>query len=205
MCEGYDDGEAEFSGLEDEFLCEYVDGTMDPVVREVFEEYLRMNPELNRHVECLRNTRLLLCRYGCHCHAPRDLNDRLRRQLTCEMMNAQVPFHLVLSDRLRSFATVTSAVALVFMVGMLAGVPVLEPSPGTVPAITLSEIQGARASMHALRDRSPAFSNHKPYYPSLSAFAPLSTVRSVFSPDWQAGWQHTDTSLALLHGTRSAP
>ncbi len=205
MCEGYNDGDADFSGLEDEFLCEYVDGTMDPVVREVFEEYLRMNPELNRHVECLRNTRLLLCRYGCRCHAPRDLNDRLRRQITCEMMNAQVPFHVVLSDRLRSFATATSAVALVFMVGMLAGVSVGEPNPDAVPAITLLEIRDAQKSAQHFRDRSAAYSHHQPYYPSLSSFVPLSTVRSTITSDSHPGWEYTDINIATLYGTRSAP
>lgn len=205
MCEGYNDGEADFSGLEDEFLCEYVDGTMDPVVREVFEEYLRMNPDLHRHVECLRNTRLLLCRYGCRCHAPRDLNDRLRRQITCEMMNAQVPFQLVLSDRLRSFATVTSAVALVFMVGMLAGVSVLESDSGDVPAITLLEMRSSQKAMQRFGDRPAVSLQHEPFYPSLSTFVPLSSVRSIISSDSHSGSEHTDTSIAMLGGTRSAP
>lgn len=206
MCEGYNAGDGDFSGLEDEFLCEYVDGTMDPVVREVFEEYLRLNPELRRHVECLQNTRLLLCRYGCGCHAPRDLHDRLRRQISCEMMRAQVPFHLVLSDRLRSFATVTSAVALLMFAGMLAGVDITDPDRGGLPAaVVQSGTEMTQHSGRAFGDRLPLISSHKPYYPSLSAFAPLSTVRSAISSDSHADWQQIDTTIAALRGTRSEP
>ena len=205
MWERYNDGDADSSGLEDEFLCEYVDGTMDPVVQEVFEEYLRMNPELKRHVECLRNTRLILCRYGCRCHAPRDLHDRLRHRIACELMNGQVPFQLVLSDRLRSFATMTSAMALVFMVGMLAGVPVLEVESGAVPAITLAEVKGSQRALWAGDRVATPLSNHESYLPRMSAFAPLSSVRSLISHNTRPAWHASDSAVAALAGTQSAP
>ncbi|MEX1055638.1 MAG: hypothetical protein WED81_06380, partial [Rhodothermales bacterium] len=83
MCERYNaTGHDDRPSLEDEFLCEYVDGTMDPVVKQVFEEYLHSNPDLQAHVECLRNTRMILCSYACGRHAPNDLHDRLRRQIS---------------------------------------------------------------------------------------------------------------------------
>ena len=79
MPNGYSDSKQyDAPNLEDEFLCEYVDGTMDPLVRNAFEEYVRVNPGMEEHIECLRRTRRLLCRYACRCRAPSDLHDRLR-------------------------------------------------------------------------------------------------------------------------------
>ncbi|WP_243664019.1 anti-sigma factor family protein [Rhodothermus marinus] len=66
-----------FSDL-DELLCEYVDGTMDPAVRQVFEEYLRTNPTLAHHVECLCRTRQLLCQ-----HAPAGCGHRMAFRHGC--------------------------------------------------------------------------------------------------------------------------
>jgi len=56
------DGEASGDGAPsyewlDEWLCEYVDGTMDPSVEAVFEQYVEANPELQAHIERLRQTR----------------------------------------------------------------------------------------------------------------------------------------------------
>lgn len=71
----------------DEFLVEYVDGTMDPVVREAFEEFLRVYPEVHAEVERLMSVRTELCRLGdaCRCKAPPGFQDRLKRQLACEL------------------------------------------------------------------------------------------------------------------------
>jgi len=44
----------------DEWLCEHVDGTMDPSLEPVFEKYVEANPELKAHVERLRKTREVL-------------------------------------------------------------------------------------------------------------------------------------------------
>ncbi len=74
----------------DEFLVEYVDGTMDPVVRGAFEDFLRVYPEVRAHVDCLSSIRTELCRLGddCRCQAPPGFQDRLKRQLACEMSGA---------------------------------------------------------------------------------------------------------------------
>ena len=71
----------------DEFLVEYVDGTMDPVVRGAFEEFMRVYPEVRAHVDCLSSVRSELCKLGddCRCNAPPGFQDRLKRQLACEM------------------------------------------------------------------------------------------------------------------------
>ena len=161
MCDGYNAaGEDDHPGLEDEFLCEYVDGTMDPVVREVFEEYVRANPALEDHIECLRNTRLLLCRYGCRCHAPRDLHDRLRREITCDLVNGRLPFHILVADRLKGVATSSSAVALLLVVGILGGLTAVElgdaaPSMASAAVITAHDLRAADARAVSVRDPEP--------------------------------------------------
>lgn len=78
-----------------EWLCEYVDGTMDPSMQAVFEEYMEANPELAEHVERLCRTRTLL--NGCECdqQQPSDRRkERLRRakeRLQQEIAEGHVP------------------------------------------------------------------------------------------------------------------
>ncbi len=129
MSEGYnpDEEDAAFSGL-DEYLCEYVDGTMDPAVRRAFEEYLRANPDLLAHVACLCRTRQLLCRYGCR-HAPSGFQARLRRRLACEMMQTQLPTLPALVTRLGAFATWTSVMIVMLIMGIMAGATLQTEAP----------------------------------------------------------------------------
>lgn len=144
MCNGYHVGDEDVHpDLEDEFLCEYVDGTMDPVVKEVFEEYIRANPDLRDHIECLRHTRLLLCRYGCRCHAPNDLQDQLRRKITCDLLSDGVPFHIPAADRLKAVGTVSCALAVLLMLGLVVGVSVVDVQSG-YPQIVSAAVVGAQ-------------------------------------------------------------
>ena len=53
----------EFQDL-DEFLVEYVDGTIDPVVSKALEEYMAANPRLVSHVENLKYTRDILKKFS---------------------------------------------------------------------------------------------------------------------------------------------
>lgn len=105
----------------DELLCEYVDGTMDPSVRVVFEEYLAANPDIAAKAGCLKQTRSLLCQYGCHVEAPKGMHMRLRSRLACEMMRTQpMPLMAKTAEKVAPFVTVTSAVVVMVFVGMLA-------------------------------------------------------------------------------------
>ena len=93
MAESYDcigDGDCSYSWL-DELLCEYVDGTMDPTVRQAFEECLCCDPMLAQQVERLRCTRTLLCRHGCQLRMPQGLQARVRRRLACRTAGSIVP------------------------------------------------------------------------------------------------------------------
>jgi ferric-dicitrate binding protein FerR (iron transport regulator) len=70
------DGSYEWIG---EWLCEYVDGTMDPSMQAVFEEYIEANPELAAHIERLCRTRSLLGSCECRDEASERVKERLRR------------------------------------------------------------------------------------------------------------------------------
>lgn len=116
MADGYiHDGEHEFSEL-DEWLCEYVDGTIDPVVREALEEYMQVNPALACHVERLLETRHLLCRYGCRHQAPEGLQPRLRQRVTSEYVQSTQPLFSSLNMPLVTIATLCSVVAVMLVV-----------------------------------------------------------------------------------------
>lgn len=111
----------------DELLCEYVDGTMDPTVQAVFEEYLETNPDLAAHVRCLCDTRNMLCRFGaCRC-ASVSLQAQLRIKLANELTRKSRTSAAAWT-RLGNAALLTSTVGLVLIVGMLAGISVLQPT-----------------------------------------------------------------------------
>ncbi len=117
MADGYKHpGENDFTDL-DEWLCEYVDGTIDPVVCEALEEYMQHNEALASHVERLREARHLLCQYGCSYQAPSGLQPRLRRRLATEIVHESQPFKGISSTHLMTLATITSVVAIILIFG----------------------------------------------------------------------------------------
>ncbi len=115
MADGYKKaGDYDFADL-DEWLCEYVDGTIDPVVCKALEEYMQQNPELASHVERLQEARLLLCQYGCSYQAPHGLQPRLRRRLATEIIEESQPVLGGSGIHLISLATITSVVAIILI------------------------------------------------------------------------------------------
>lgn len=120
MCEGYDDapepGQSGRTKL-DEFLAEYVDGSMDPTVRAVFEELMRVNPEVAERVCYLKHVRSELCQLNCQCSAPAGFEHRLRRQLAYEMMREQPPVAPDVTEPLSLAAVLASLVLLLTLAG----------------------------------------------------------------------------------------
>jgi len=166
MAEGYDctrDGDCSCLWL-DELLCEYVDGTMDAVVREAFEEYLTMNPPLAKQVEHLRRTRTLLTRHGCRLQTPQGLRARIRRRLAWELMPFHTPRLPETASRLGIFVAVSSVMAAVVMVSMLVGVALLEEesvdvadrAAGGSEAVRQEARGASSAAMTPLSGRRPA-------------------------------------------------
>ena len=123
------DGPPSYKWL-DEWLCEYVDGTMDPSVEAVFKQYVEANPELKAHVERLRQTRELLC--GCEetelsstttaVGEAWDVDEDLLRR------SAPHLFPEPGADRSVVALGLASSIAVALVVGFLAGSMLVEPS-----------------------------------------------------------------------------
>ncbi|MBO6574127.1 MAG: hypothetical protein JJ896_01825 [Rhodothermales bacterium] len=132
MAEGYD-GEQSApldEGL-DEFLCEYVDGAMDPVVLKAFEEYLRANPQVAAHAQCLCQAKRLLSQSVACPHGTSELQFRLKEAIAREQLGSPAPF-----GSLGSAAWLTSAVGLMLIMGMLFGTAVVQyNTPASGPEI----------------------------------------------------------------------
>lgn len=87
MINGYNPDLGEFDCTQiDVLLAEYVDGSMDPVVRSAFEEWMRSDPAVADRVMSLQGVRRELCRLGCRCAAPAGFEERLRSRLALEEM-----------------------------------------------------------------------------------------------------------------------
>lgn len=135
----------------DELLCEYVDGTMDPTVQTVFEEYLEANPDLAAHVRCLCDTRKMLCRVGaCHC-ASVSLQAQLRIKLANELVRKSRTSAAVWS-RLGNAALLTSTVGLFLIVGMMAGISTLQHTVVVGSQESTTRIERPSTGMEILSD-----------------------------------------------------
>lgn len=201
MSEGYrpDEEDAAFSGL-DEYLCEYVDGTMDPAVRSAFEEYLRANPDLLAHVACLCRTRQLLCRYGCM-HAPSGFQRRLRRRLAGEMLQSQFPALPALTARLGTFATWTSFLIVMMMVGMGAGVVMQAEAPYAArPAVATQAVLPHPATPYAIT--STGYAVPSGYTVTSAGYAVGPPEAAVLMP---ATFLRPDTVAGPLQRLRATP
>ena len=122
MCDGYDTDKSDADQPDplrlDIFLAEYVDGTMDPLVREVFEELMRRDPEVAERAICLQGVRSELCQLNCHCSAPEGFEARLRQQIAREMLQENIPETLAdFTTHLRVIATLASVVVLLVVAG----------------------------------------------------------------------------------------
>ncbi len=162
MDERHDDrmgGDCPYEWLS-EWLCEYVDGTMDPSVRAVFDEYLRANPELAEHVERLCEMRLLLCQ--CQ-EAPEpseqmhrradEIRRRLCRQLEEEMMQTRSP----LPEGVGTVAAVASGMTAMLVVGMIVGASLFgAPAASRTPVAASTPERTEVRHPSARADRPPA-------------------------------------------------
>jgi anti-sigma factor RsiW len=160
----------------DEYLCEYVDGTMDRCVRAAFEEYLAANPGARAHVEALKRTRMLLGACPCTARAPENLRARLHGCLAPEITcGATKRAHQVRA--FAGFALAASAVA-VFAVGL---------------SVLASPVEGAADTPEVAR--APAATYHVP----LRAEAPVYHI--VHHAEAAAPPAYMDFAAARSHAT----
>lgn len=149
MTDGYQEPEDEdFSDL-DEWLCEYVDGTIDPAARDALEECMRLNPALGDHVQRLLEARNLLCRYGCRHHAPQGLQPRLLERLSREPVSIRWPSGASWPARLAALATITSLAALVLLLVSLDRPPEPQGTSRQIATVAPSPVRPLRAHLRA--------------------------------------------------------
>lgn len=122
-----------------EWLCEYVDGTMDPSLRRVFEKYVQANPELKAHVERLRHTRELLCRCSraSRQEAPDVVRARVQEKVECDMLRTPGTLHEAVREHPMTAFASTLVVALV--VGVFAGATLFAPEPVSTRSLRAAE------------------------------------------------------------------
>jgi len=168
------DGAPSYEWL-DEWLCEYVDGTMDPSMEAVFEQYVEANPELKAHVERLQKTREILC----GCDAPESDPSDLEPEGNAEWDDASLQAPPVLAgpsgEHSGDRRGIAASIVVALIVGFLAGSMLVDPS--TLSPAPTAEAVGANGSVQeAVRDPAP---------PRSSRSAPVvqSQVSSVSGDD----------------------
>jgi hypothetical protein len=151
-------GEPEYEWI-DEWLCEYVDGTMDPALETVFEEYVEANPDLKAHVENLRETRELLCQCSELKKASKKAQKRVCSQVECEMLRSQASLRETFSDRTTAVLGVASSIVVALVVGFFAGAVLFSPD-GTTVSLTPPTID--RSEAPASVDRPAVYRTSRP-------------------------------------------
>jgi len=155
----------------DEWLCEYVDGTMDPSLETVFEQYVEANPELKAHIERLQQTRDLLCQCSRSADvSPDEHSDGIPPADPPPPPPSSSPD--AAGTRPTVVVGMVSSIAVALVVGFLVGATMVSPSafslsspsaepttaePGPVPAWQGAQIP-ARAE-RPLPDRAAPFSS----------------------------------------------
>ncbi len=127
------DGDRPYEWL-DEWLCEYVDGTMDPSLKAVFEQYVEANPELKAHVERLQETRNLLCECGLPEEPSSDLESKICTEVEWDMLRSSTPVSDALWRRPMAAFGVASSVVVALVIGFLMGATVVDPPSSTFTA-----------------------------------------------------------------------
>lgn len=170
-----DDGDASYEWL-DEWLCEYVDGTMDPSLEVVFEEYVEANPELKAHVQRLRQTRELLGGCDFSDEPPASTQANVCTEVEEDLLHDSSSLPHVVSEHLLATLSIASSVAVALVVGFLAGSMVGEPGT-VVPTSAASAADNDRSTTEQIAPRPDGS------VPTLQSGAPLfSTEDTVFPP-----------------------
>jgi hypothetical protein len=170
----------------DEWLCEYVDGTMDPALETVFEEYMHANPDLEAHVARLKETRDLLCQCGRVAKA--DCSPATRADVCGtvegEMLRSNDALIQFVSEHPSLVAGLTSSVV-AFLLGLFAGALMFSPDSAS-PALPMAPTPAVEraasertAGEHA--DEPPALRRATRSYPAFSRTVGAAPAASALS------------------------
>jgi anti-sigma factor RsiW len=153
-----DDGDdAPYEWL-DEWLCEYVDGTMDPSLEAVFEQYVEANPELKAHIERLQQTRDLLCECGLPRESSPEVETDLCAEAECDPMASSASVSDAIRDRPVLALGMASSIAVALVVGFLVGATVVAPpsSPFSSPPTAVEQTTVSDPAPPLRRTQTPA-------------------------------------------------
>ena len=173
------DGGARYEWL-DEWLCEYVDGTMDPSLETVFEQYVEADAELKAHVQRLQQTRELL--RGCDASdAPRAPTPPDRPEVEEDLFGASTPLPGGLSPDANGpvGAGLVSSIAVALVVGFLAGSFFVDPTR-RAPAPDSTHASTPTSARSEAPPRRPARSREA--QSSAGAAAPTLVLRPATAP-----------------------
>lgn len=194
MNRGYDfgrpDPEDELADL-DEYVTEYLDGTMDPAVQEAFEEYLEANPHLLEYVCCLNDVRCALQDLNCSCQAPSGVQAKLRRRVSGDMVAEECGSRSSTAERLGTLTLAATALVI-----MSVGALWLYPSSGGIEGASGSEV--ASTSSEAAAARSAPVVADDPGRSELSS--PVSTGGGVLAAR-SSRFAEPRASAASRHGS----
>lgn len=173
-----DNGTPSYDWL-DEWLCEYVDGTMDPSLEAVFDKYVDANPELKAHVKRLRKTRELLC----GCDVPEEPSVETQADVCTEveqdlLETSSSPWRLVGNRRLAALG-LASSVAVALVVGFIAGSMLAEPVPQSSSRPTPTVEQRAPVP----QDLPPRFDAPRPSFQFDASLFPAARETSEQQPE----------------------
>ncbi len=188
-----------------EWLCEYVDGTMDPSVRAVFDEYLAANPELAEHVEQLCRMRSLLC--GCNGspeakeemrRRTEDIRKRLCRDLESEMMRTRSP----LPEGAGTMMAVASGMTVMLVVGMIVGASLFgqraAPGERAAPSAASAASELVRSDRADRADRPARSLLDRPEYASPAVAAGTLTLYTLVAPSGGLPSQTDSTQMVSV-------
>ncbi len=191
-----------------EWLCEYVDGTMDPSLHRVFEKYVEANPDLKAHIERLRHTRDLLCQ----CRQPADddvpesvpesVRARVREKVECDMLRTPHSLHDAVKERPVTAFVSSFVVALV--VGLFAGAALFGPDAVATRNASIADTRSLRVEGQAplLRDRT-AQPTRAPA--NRSMLNPAATLSYPFLTEHNMGMPYTVDSTVSRMSPYSRP
>lgn len=193
-----------------EWLCEYVDGTMDPSLQRMFEAYVQANPELKEHIQELKRTRHLLCRCSDPPSASDEVRARVQGKVECEML--RTPRSLKGTIKEYPVTTMASSMAVALVIGMFAGATFLAPS-SLSPVSAAEDPAVVSQDTTAERSRSeqpPVLRSTTRSLPTFRAFEP--SGQEDLLPQWLIEERHPpmytvapDTTSAGYERVRASP
>jgi hypothetical protein len=178
-----DGDDASYAWL-DEWLCEYVDGTMDPSLEAVFETYVEANPDLKAHIEQLNETREMLGHSGKPAPPSRAkrrrvcnrVQSRVCRKVECDMLRQQSSFTDLVRDHSRAALGVASSMAVALVVGIFTGALLFGAEADPAARSTVSTARSAVSSS------GPSDGTQSVTPPSVTAIIPASQA-PMSTPD----------------------